>query len=204
MKRIFVTALLLGLPGLGLASSQINRCIDAAGNTIYTDRTCAEHAARDVPLPSAIKALANEELDASFAVASAHGFTSGRLPHPHLGCAATPQDLAQRLHAALQSRDVNQLSSLYHWPGSGGRSADSILASLRRTAAQGAYGVDVEGGYATATSGFGEPGMRMMSTAAPPAPTGLRVEHAPAHDGYASASTRFGITRHMGCWWIHY
>lgn len=39
-----------------------------------------------------------------------------------------------------------------------------------------------------------------------PAPArGLRVDHGPTgFEGYPPETTHFAMTRHMGCWWIHY
>ncbi|WP_255505472.1 hypothetical protein [Alkalisalibacterium limincola] len=76
----------------------------------------------------------------------ARGLVTGGLPNPLTGCAADPADLAMRLRVALESRDVNQLASLYHWPGASSRGAESIMGSLARTAAKGVYAVEVEPG----------------------------------------------------------
>jgi hypothetical protein len=200
MRHALALIACLSLPAASLAASSINRCVDASGNTVFTDRDCSAHAARDMPRSGSAPGSATTAQGALWS--GTHGLLSGRLPHPQSGCAADPAELAIRLRAALESRDVNQLSSLYHWPGASSRGADSVLASLARTAAKGVYAVAVEPvaaqGPATA--------MAMASAAAvAPPPGGLRVEHGPGgFEGYTPETTTFAMTRHMGCWWIRY
>lgn len=208
MHRVLATFVCLCLPAATLAAASINRCVDAAGTTVYTDRACSDHGARDVPRPGSAPGGTTEPGGATWS--GAHGLVSGRLPNPQSGCAADPAELAIRLRAALQSRDVNQLSSLYHWPGASSRGADSVLASLARTAAKGVHAVEVEpgAGMEPGPTAFAGPAtaMTMASTSlAAPHPRALRVEHGPGNlEGYLPETTTFALTRHMGCWWIQY
>lgn len=200
MRPAIALIVCLSLPAATQAASSINRCLDAAGNTVFTDRACHDLGARDMPRAGSSQGTATH--DGEPAWSGTHGLVSGGLPNPRSGCAADPGDLAMRLRVALESRNVNQLSSIYHWPGASSRGADSILASLARTASKGVYAVEVESGQAPdpATA------VTVASTAAvAPPPRGLRVEHGPGgFDGYPPEVTHFSMTRHMGCWWIHY
>lgn len=102
------------VPALALpaapAQSQIRRCVTADGTHLYTDRACAD-------------------VDAS-----------ERLPRPEDGgassapirrdCSRRLQDLVFELTAAIDSRDVNRLAGVYHWPGTSSRSGYAIMARL--------------------------------------------------------------------------
>lgn len=101
--------LALALPAAP-AQSQIRRCVTADGTHLYTDRACAD-------------------VDAS-----------ERLPRPEDGgassapirrdCSRRLQDLVFELTAAIDSRDVNRLAGVYHWPGTSSRSGDAIMSRL--------------------------------------------------------------------------
>lgn len=185
----------LTLPTPAMAANPVNRCLDASGTTVFTDRPCSQHGASAMPRTGHV---ASESAQSGPRWSGSHGLVTGGLPNPQTGCAADPADLALRLRVALESRDVNQLASLYHWPGASSRGAESIMGSLGRTAARGVYAVEVEPGP-TATMA-----MASTTTVAPP-PRGLRVDHGPTgFEGYPPETTRFAIVRHMGCWWVHY
>lgn len=192
MRRALAIIACLSLPAATLGASAINRCVDAAGNTVFTDRDCSRHGAREMPRSGVAAGTASWT--------GSHGLVDSSPSHPRSGCAGDVGELALRLRVALESRDVNQLSSLYHWPGASSRGADSIMASLARTAARGVHAVELEPG------GGPDAAMTVASRRAvsPPA-RALRVEHGPGGlEGDPPESTRFPIARHMGCWWIHY
>lgn len=201
MRHTLLLITCLCLPATTLAASAINRCVDASGNTVFTDRDCSQHGARDMPRAGVAQATLSRE---GAGWSGTHGLVSGGLPNPRMGCAADPGELAMRLRVALESRDVNQLSSLYHWPGASSRGAESIMTSLARTAAKGVYAVEPE--PVAGANLHSATAMSVASTAAvaPPA-RGLRVQHGPGgFEGYPPETTHFPITRHMGCWWIYY
>lgn len=200
MRRTLALIACLSLPAATLAASSINRCVDAAGNTVFTDRDCDIHGARAMP-----RAGSPQDPAAMHGVESwsgTRGLVSGGLASPLSGCAEDIAELALRLRVALESGNVNQISSLYHWPGASSRGAESVMAALARTASKGTHAVVLEPDADFAPSST----VSVATTAAvPPPPRGLRVEHGPGgFDGYPPETTSFSITRHMGCWWIHY
>jgi|GEM_PF-1795816 len=198
MRPAIALIVCLGLPATALAANPVNRCIDPSGNTVFTDRPCSQHSARAMPRAGSADA---DPAALGARWSGTQGLVTGGLPNPRTGCAADPAELAVRLRVALESRDVNQLTSIYHWPGASSRGAESIMGALARTAARGVYAVEVEPG-----PGDGPAPMTVASTTAVVPPVrGLRVDHGPTgFDGYPPETTRFAITRHMGCWWIRY
>lgn len=92
------------------AQQQTNRCTGPAGNTIYTDRTCASIGASD-RLPRGTASLAYRQRRG--------------------GCARTVQELIYEITTAIDTRDVNRLGAVYHWVGPDAASGDRILDRLQ-------------------------------------------------------------------------
>ncbi|MFY2763576.1 DUF4124 domain-containing protein [Arenimonas sp. MALMAid1274] len=116
------SALLLLLPLAALATptgsaAQVRRCVDAQGNTVYTDRACAAMDATP------------KEAPVSHAGAYSSGFAAR-------GCARSPGQLLDGVRGALEARDVNRLANYYHWTGTGSGTARSLMDSLEAIAAR--------------------------------------------------------------------
>ena len=95
------------------AQAEIRRCVTDSGATIYTDRNCADvGAAERLPRLTADAGGAHTQL-------------------PSRGsCVRRVQDLVHELTRAIDRGDVNQLASLYHWPGIGTRNGYAIMDRL--------------------------------------------------------------------------
>ena len=198
-----VVALALPAP----AAAQVRRCVDAQGNSVFTDRSCAsvDASPREAPPPPG--------------GAYAGGF--GRR-----GCARTPTQLLDGVRGALEARDVNRLANFYHWPGTGSGAARSLMdtleavvarplvaVSLLRPAAFPEWG-DPDGSYFSGERGLDAPalttpaGTPPAATDAPlaqadePAPTALRVEQMAAAGDISTRQTTFTLRQHAACWWI--
>ncbi|TYT25747.1 DUF4124 domain-containing protein [Luteimonas viscosa] len=80
------------------------------GGHVYTDRECKEIGATErAPRPGA-------------------GRDGSRLIRRD--CSRRLQDLVFELTAAIDSRDVNRLAGIYHWPGTSARNAYAIMGRL--------------------------------------------------------------------------
>jgi hypothetical protein len=110
-QRIRLLACLLvaaALPGHARAQ-QVQRCIGADGQAVYTDRRCDDIGAV-ARLPPA---------------AAAEG--------PRLfrgGCPRVLSQLVGEIGAAIQGRDVNRLAAVYDWSGASNASASRLLDRL--------------------------------------------------------------------------
>ncbi len=99
----------------------VNRCIDASGRAVFTDRACADVGAT---APAAF---------ATGAAARGSGIRRGPLPG---GCPRTAAQLAGELGAAVGSGDSNRLAGLYDWVGVSGAAASRVLDQLERVASR--------------------------------------------------------------------
>ncbi|TWG94359.1 hypothetical protein L599_000100000750 [Luteimonas sp. J16] len=113
MIRRTTCALLLLTSALGagpVAHAQVRRCTTDDGRHVYTDRQCADVGAseRVSPLGPA-------------------GSTGAPLRRD---CARRLQDLVFELTAAIDSRDVNRLAGIYHWPGMSSSAGYAVMSRL--------------------------------------------------------------------------
>lgn len=99
------------------AQSRLNRCLDEAGHSVFTDLRCEDLGA--APYPS------RDGAHERFAT----------MPH---GCAIDRRELQRRLQHALDRSDPNALAASYHWPGIGRRQALSVMRRLERLAEEAA------------------------------------------------------------------
>ncbi len=106
MFLLLSAAALAGEP----AHAQIRRCVTDDGGHVYTDREC--------------KAIGATER----APRTGIGQEGGRLIRRD--CSRRLQDLVFELTAAIDTRDVNRLAGIYHWPGTSSRNAYAIMGRL--------------------------------------------------------------------------
>lgn len=178
------------------ASAQVRRCVDAQGNSVFTDRPCASLGAapREAPAPAQ--------------GAYAGGFA-------RRGCARSPGQLLDGVRGALEAHDVNRLANFYHWPGTGSGAAKSLMDALEAVAARPL--VDVVLVSPDGPTDPPAPGSAVGSPSEPtppspgnapeevhltPLPMGLRVEQMAGPGDVSSRSTDFSLRQHAGCWWI--
>ncbi len=169
-------------------STRLNRCTDAQGQSVYTDRPCDSVGAqsRRPPPPPAGSTLQRDSLGAS--------------------CPRRLSELVQALHDAVNTQDVNRLSTLYLWSAVSDAGAQRILGQLESVVRRPLVDVvpvypqqdqqlPLEAGQSPAAQGSDpEP-------AAPRHPIGLRLEQT-LPGSAARAATVLGLRRQYGCFWI--
>ncbi|WP_367381402.1 DUF4124 domain-containing protein [Stenotrophomonas cyclobalanopsidis] len=169
-------------------STRLNRCTDAQGQSVYTDRPCDSVGAqsRRPPPPPAGSTLQRDSLGAS--------------------CPRRLSELVQALHDAVNTQDVNRLSTLYLWSAVSDAGAQRILGQLESVVRrplvdvvpvypQGDQQLPLEEGQSPAAQGSDpEPAARRH-------PIGLRLEQT-LPGSAARAATVLGLRRQYGCFWI--
>ncbi len=169
------------------AQAQVRRCAGADGTLVFTDRKCedvgaTERLPRDATLPGA-----------------GRGYRGG--------CSRNLQDLIYEMTAAIDSRDVNRLASLYHWVGMSSRGSYGVMGRLDGiaqrplvdiVALQPIRRIVVQSDDGTRSSV--DPGYYPQASANR-TPVALRVEQTLAN-GITPSRTVFGLRRHLGCWWV--
>ena len=144
------------------AGTGIQRCQDADGQALYTDKPCRALGARPVPLPAelatrivrersheqalwmaafntgaidnagAVETAVYADASAPLSLAPTHP-ASNRRPVA-AGCARTPTQLQMDLRGAFALGDVNRIAESYHWVGVSHRGAMRILERLQSMA----------------------------------------------------------------------
>ena len=181
----------------------MNRCTGPGGSTIYTDRPC-------------------DSLGTTARVPRGTGAS-------HLGgarrggCARSMQELIQEITNAIDTRDVNRLGAVYHWPGHSPESGYRVLDQLQAIVDRPLVDIVPLRGSAPAIVADAAPQAPSPPAAeAPPpaqpaatapadtpvrpaiirrAPVGLRLEQT-LRNGSTPSRTVFGLRRHLDCWWI--
>jgi len=169
-------------------STRLNRCTDAQGQSVYTDRPCDSVGAqsRRPPPPPAGSTLQRGSLGAS--------------------CPRRLSELVQALHDAVNTQDVNRLSTLYLWSAVSDAGAQRILGQLESVVRQPL--VDVVPVYPqqddeVQPDGSQGPAAQGSDPGTPVArhPVGLRLEQT-LPGSAARAATVLGLRRQYGCFWI--
>lgn len=178
---LFASLLLLALgPGPARAKADagaLNRCVDAEGHAVYTDRACETLDARPArtapPNPDTLPADAPVVRD----------------------CARTPDALVIAVEEALAAADGNRLAALYDWRGRSDAAANSVMPRLEAIAASRLIEAS------TAHSAEGSDDVELAAEAAEAPPDRLRIVHSP--DGLGTGETaEFRLVRAAGCWWF--
>jgi hypothetical protein len=200
-------ALALSAPPAPAQTSPLNRCVDASGDTVYTDRRCDEIGAQ----PRGIRSP-----------------TGAPLSTRRMACARTLRDLVHEISAAIDQRDVNRLGAVYHWVGhddaSGARIYDRLqaivdrplvdIAPLRASAPvvplpteplplpdASAPPPEAPPAIATTTPTEGQDATATTTRPARRAPYGLRLQQT-LRNGSTPSRTDLRLQRHFDCWWI--
>jgi len=169
-------------------STRLNRCTDAQGQSVYTDRPCDSVGAqsRRPPPPPAGSTLQRGSLGAS--------------------CPRRLSELVQALHDAVNTQDVNRLSTLYLWSAVSDAGAQRILGQLESVVRRPL--VDVVPVYPqqddeVQPDGSQSPAAQGSDPGTPVArhPVGLRLEQT-LPGSAARAATVLGLRRQYGCFWI--
>ncbi|HEY0335087.1 MAG TPA: hypothetical protein VGC74_15495 [Stenotrophomonas sp.] len=96
--------------GAALAQSGIHRCTGPDGQTVYSDRRCEDLGAMSRMPPPALR--------------------NGETGLYRYGCPRRLSELVGLLRTAIETHDVNRLSSLYLWNDIGDPAANRILTQL--------------------------------------------------------------------------
>ncbi|MBC7989022.1 MAG: hypothetical protein H7Y19_05500 [Luteimonas sp.] len=173
------------------AQAQVRRCSGPDGTLVFTDRKCEDVGATErVPrdaLPGA-----------------------GRMYRG--GCSRNLQDLIYEMTAAIDSRDVNRLASLYHWVGMSSRGSYGVMGRLDGIAQRPLVDivalqpirrivVQNDDGTRSSVDPTGVDPTYYPQASANRTPVALRVEQTLAN-GSTPSRTVFGLRRHLGCWWV--
>lgn len=171
MRRplLLIAALALAVPATApIAVAEVRRCEMSTGQTVYTDRRC----------------------DSIGAVERRGGSAQVQIRRYRTSCARTVRDLYFEVSAALESRDVNRLAGIYHWPGMSTRQGYDVMKRLQvivdRTL------VDLQPLY---------PGDGDWYAPRTRPPYAFRAEQVSAK-GSTPLGATFGIRRHLDCWWV--
>ncbi len=152
----------------------IHRCIGRDGEPVFTAKPCADESLVMAPALAGSAALAG--------------------PSMHV-CPLSPQELRDRVAAALQERDVNKLAGLMLWNGDTQRGAEDVLRRLTILVRQPINDL------ALAPALVNVP----MSASVPAPASTIGVSDGPlqlnitAEDGSRAA---FALSDSDGCWWL--
>lgn len=181
----------LCLPNSASAQAQrVNRCTNAQGQTVFTDRSC-----------DALGATARMP---------AHAPTVGNTGIYRAGCARRLSELTGQIRDAVSLQDVNRLSSIYLWNDVSNATASHIIGRLESVVQRPlvdiapVYPASDESAVAAPAAvpvlgGDGQPLAEV--TPRRPRPVGLRLEQTLGSTA-TPARTVFGLRRQYGCFWI--
>ncbi len=186
---LLLCALCLPVPASAQAQ-RVNRCTNAQGQTVFTDRRCdALGATERIP---------------------ARTPTVGNTGIYRAGCARRLSELTGQIRDAVSQQDVNRLSSIYLWNNVSNATANQIIGRLESVVQRPL--VDIAPVYPASDEGtvaapdaapvLGSDGQPVAEvTPRRPRPVGLRLEQTLGSTA-TPARTVFGLRRQYGCFWI--
>ncbi|MBD8636018.1 DUF4124 domain-containing protein [Stenotrophomonas sp. CFBP 13725] len=177
--------LVCAVPSAHAQPQRLNRCTDAGGQSVYTDRPCEAVGAR-ARLPEATAPAAGNTQERNTLGAS---------------CPRRLSELVGALRGAVAANDVNRLSTLYLWSAVSDVGAQRILGQLESIARRPL--VDIVPVYPTDEPDPGTPLAESTGDVALPRanPIGLRL-HQVLPGTATPSSTVLGLRRQYGCFWI--
>lgn len=188
MRFVFISILFLLACAVNapIAGAQaISRCQDKEGNIIYTDKSCEDVDAVPQNLPKPAGNI---------------GYSVVR------SCARTQEDLLWDLRGALETGDINRASGLFLWNGNDTAQSDKRLDQLNKISYHSLISVDLlfpeDEDYQVT---FDEDGNIVeKQRQGPPVPYGIKVEFYTNKKQTDIGSIRFGIERHVECYWVRF
>lgn len=188
MRFAFITILflLMCVVNAPAANAQtISRCQDKDGNIIYTDKSCEDVDAVPQNLPKPAGNI---------------GYSVVRT------CARTQEDLLWDLRGALETGDINRASGLFLWNGSDTAQTNRRLDQLNKISYQSLISVDLlypeSEDYQVQFDDDGN--IIETQPPGPPVPYGIKVEFYRNKKQTEIGSIRFGIQKHMECYWVRF
>ncbi|CAG2085323.1 hypothetical protein [Xanthomonas arboricola] len=195
MPRLLLPLLLLFClcPATRVQAQEIRRCVTADGQTMFTDRRCEDVGAA-ARAPPATR-------------------TQGNTGLYRYGCPRRLSELVSLLQLAVDSRDVNRLSSLYLWSGQSDAAANQVLSRLEAIVQRPLLDIvpmypqrdpptwEADAGTAAAPSLDGSAiDAPLPAPPSRPRPWGLRLEQNLASGAPASSVLR--LRRQYNCFWV--
>ncbi|MNK13509.1 hypothetical protein D3C87_315940 [compost metagenome] len=188
---VFVAMCALCLPAPASAQAQrVNRCTNAQGQTVFTDRRCDALGATE-RMPARTPTVGNTGIYRA-------------------GCARRLSELTGQIRDAVSLQDVNRLSSIYLWNNVSNATANSIIGRLEAVVQRPLVDIapvypasdDSAGADATVTAPLDAEGQPLAQAPSQrPRPVGLRLEQTLGTTA-TPARTVFGLRRQYGCFWI--
>ena len=181
-------------PAQAQAKAGVRRCTLMSGETVYTDKQCEDIGGMDrlpeIRMPSAAPAATD--------------------PYLRTGCSRTLSDLVYQITAAVDGRDINRLTGIYHWIGVPDSTARRVLKNLEDVVERPLLDiVPIRPRPAPVTDDAGNvidenaDGYYPQTTTASARPIGLRL-HQTLRNGTTPTETVFWLRRNWGCFWISY
>jgi hypothetical protein len=191
VAMLLLLAGMLTLPVVGHAQDGINRCVNAAGENIYSDQPCSDLQATDRPSPG------------NNLVSSGHRIVVART------CARKPEELLFDVRNALAAQDVNRLAGAYLWTGMGSREAYSLMDRLSAFSARPLVDAQLVSSPSTSDSppavdADAASPAENIPAATPPAPDLIRVEQTSSASDAATATSYLRIVPAAGCLWVSF
>ena len=172
----------------------VRRCTLMSGETVYTDKRCEDIGGMD-RLPEIVQP------DARAAAA---------YPYLRASCSRTLSDLVYQITAAVDARDINRLTGVYHWVGVSDSAAKRVLDRLENVIERPLLDiVPIRLTPTPVTDDAGNvvdenaDGYYPQATATQTRPIGLRLEQV-LRNGTTPTRTTFWLRRNWGCFWITY
>lgn len=186
---LLLCALCLPTPASAQAQ-RVNRCTNAQGQTVFTDRRCDALGATE-RMPARTPTVGNTGIYRA-------------------GCARRLSELTGQIRDAVSQQDVNRLSSIYLWNNVSNATANQIIGRLESVVQRPL--VDIAPVYPASDEGavvapdaapvLGSDGQPVAEvTPRRPRPVGLRLEQTLGSTA-TPARTVFGLRRQYGCFWI--
>lgn len=169
-------------PVLAQAPQRVNRCTNAQGETVFTDRRCDAVGATSRLPP--------------------HTSSVGNTGIYRAGCARRLSELTGQIRDAVSAQDVNRLSSIYLWSNVSNATANHIIGRLESVVQRPL--VDIAPVYSESAPVVVDPALAAAgpeSAPSRPRPIGLRIEQTLGSTA-TPARTVFGLRRQYGCFWI--
>ena len=187
---LLLLCVLCWAPWAQAQAQRVNRCTNAQGETVFTDRSCDALGAT-ARMPARTASVGNTGIYRA-------------------GCARRLSELTGQIRDAVSLQDVNRLSSIYLWGNVSDATANQIIGRLESVVQRPL--LDIAPVYPE-TGAMPAPLpvdpnatlVEAVEAAAPPVsrprPIGLRLEQTLGTTA-TPARTVFGLRRQYGCFWI--
>lgn len=188
VSRSLIAALAL-VPGLSVAGTQVFRCESVDGVPTYSDQPCASLGAVEVLPALSVDDDGGGALTATTGTHARGGSMAAMCP------ARSVAELSGAVGRAFATGDVNDLASLYHWPGLSTGDARRMFGKFQSLLSQPLrhVGFSQHGGTLAVADGTPVPATVIGSE--------LWLELGPAQ---APTTVQFDVVENAGCVWLRF